>query len=140
DRPGGKLPSMRDRLQEHRSDPACSGCHSIMDPLGFALENFDAVGAYRTREARMLIDASGLLLDGTKVDGVVSLRNALLQKPEMFVQTLTEKLMIYSLGRGLASYDMPSVRTIVRDAAAKVNRFSAIVMGIVKSTPFQMRV
>jgi len=140
DRPGGKILTMRERMAEHRTDPACSGCHSIMDPLGFALENFDAVGAYRTREARIPIDATGQLLDGSKVDGVASLRKALLQKPEMFVQTVAEKLMIYSLGRGLASYDMPAVRAIVRDAAARDYRFSSIVMGIVKSTPFQMRV
>jgi hypothetical protein len=110
-----------------------------MDPLGFALENFDAVGAYRTREARIPIDATGQLLDGTKVDGVESLRKALLKNPEMFVQTVTEKLMTYSLGRGLGYYDMPAVRAIVRDAATRDNRFSSIVMGIVKSTPFQMR-
>jgi mono/diheme cytochrome c family protein len=139
DRPGGKTLTMRERLEEHRTDPACSGCHSIMDPLGFALENFDAVGAYRTREARIPIDATGQLLDGTKVDGVESLRKALLKNPEMFVQTVTEKLMTYSLGRGLGYYDMPAVRAIVRDAATKDNRFSSIVMGIVKSTPFQMR-
>jgi hypothetical protein len=139
DRPGGKVLSMRDRLAEHRTDPACSSCHSIMDPLGFAMENFDAVGAWRTRESRIPIDATGQLLDGTKVDGVVSLRNALLKDPEMFVQTVTEKLMTYALGRGLASYDLPSVRAIVRDAATKENRFSAIVLGVVKSTPFQMR-
>jgi hypothetical protein len=111
-----------------------------MDPLGFAMENFDAVGAWRTRESRIPIDATGQLLDGTKVDGVVSLRNALLKDPEMFVQTVTAKLMTYALGRGLASYDLPSVRAIVRDAATKENRFSAIVLGVVKSTPFQMRV
>jgi hypothetical protein len=139
DRPGGKVLTMRERLAEHRTDPACSSCHSIMDPLGFALENFDAVGAYRTREARIPIDATGQLLDGTRVDGVDSLRKALLKNPEMFVQTFTEKLMTYSLGRGISYYDMPAVRAIVRDAATKDNRFSAIVMGIVKSTPFQMR-
>ncbi len=140
DTPGAKPLPMRERMEEHRRDPACSSCHSIMDPLGFALENFDAVGAYRTREARIPIDATGQLLDGSKVDGVVSLRKALLQKPEMFVQTVTEKMMIYALGRGLASYDMPAVRAIVRDAGTQDYRYSAIVMGVVKSTPFQMRV
>lgn len=131
---------MRERMEEHRSNPACSGCHTIMDPIGLAMENFDAVGAWRSHEARVPIDASGQLLDGTKVDGVVELRKALLKQPEKFAGTVTEKLMIYALGRGLAYYDMPTIRTIVRESARNNYRFSSLIVGVVKSTPFQMRV
>jgi hypothetical protein len=111
----------------------------VLDPLGFALENFDGVGAWRTREAGLPIDASGLLADGTKVDGVVALRNALVARADIFVQTLTEKLMIYALGRGLKAYDMPAVRDIVRQTEKQDHRFSALIMGVVTATPFQMR-
>jgi hypothetical protein len=113
-----------------------------MDPIGFALENFDAVGAWRTRDGGLLgtpIDASGQLMDGTKVDGVVTLRQALLKQPEIFVGTLTEKLLTYALGRGLTSDDMPVVRAIVRDSAHQNYRFSSLIIGIVNSVPFQMR-
>ena len=140
EREGGKVLTMRERMEEHRNNPACSGCHSIMDPIGFALENFDAVGAWRTREARVPIDASGQLIDGTKVSGAVELRKALLRQPDMFVKTVTEKLLTYALGRGLAYYDMPVVRAIVRDSARNNYRFSSIILGVVKSTPFQMRI
>jgi hypothetical protein len=117
-----------------------------MDPIGLSLENFDAVGAWRNRDGDTVramgtpIDASGQLLDGTRIDGVVSLRKALMRQPELFVGTLTEKLMIFALGRGLAYYDMPSVRAIVRDSARQNYRFSSLVIGIVKSTPFQKSV
>jgi Protein of unknown function (DUF1585) len=117
-----------------------------MDPIGLSMENFDAVGAYRTRDGDQVakmgtpIEASGQLLDGTKVDGVVTLRQALLRQPEIFVGTVVEKLMIYALGRGLSAHDMPTVRAIVRESAAGNYRFSSLVMGIVKSTPFQKRV
>ncbi len=137
-----KVQSMRERMEEHRTNPACAGCHKIMDPIGFALENFDAVGAWRTRDGGLLgtpIDASGQLMDGTKVDGVVTLRRALLQQPEIFIGTLTEKLLTYALGRGLTAYDMPVVRAIVRDSAPQNYRFSSLIMGIVNSAPFQMR-
>ena len=140
EREGGKILSMRERMEEHRQNPACSGCHSIMDPIGFAMENFDAVGAWRTHESRVAIDASGQLLDGTKVNGVVELKKVLLREPEAFVATFTEKMMTYALGRGLAYYDMPTVRKIVRSSARSNYRFSAIVSEIVRSTPFQMRV
>jgi len=110
-----------------------------MDPLGLALENFDAVGAWRTREAGVAIDGSGELTDGTKIDGVVALRNALLKRPDVLVGTTTEKLMTYALGRGLEPYDMPAVRAIVRSAGRDGYRFSSIVRGIVTSVPFQMR-
>jgi len=136
---GEKPKTMREQMAEHRANPACATCHKVMDPIGFALENFDAVGAWRTREAGGAIDASGALADGTPVDGVVTLREALVRRPDRFASTLTEKLLTYGLGRGLDYYDMPVVRAIVRDAARGDYRFSAIVMGIVRSTPFQMR-
>jgi hypothetical protein len=136
---GGKVTTVRERLEEHRKNPACATCHRVMDPLGFSLDNFDAIGQWRSKEAGLPIDASGQLADGTKVNGVVDLRKALLAHPERFVGTMTEKLMTYALGRGLEYYDMPVVRSITRDAARSDYRFSAIVMGIVKSTAFQSR-
>ena len=131
--------TLRERMERHRASPTCAGCHKVMDPLGFALENFDATGAWRTREAGIPLDASGQLADGTKVDGVVALRNALLARSDVFVRTLTEKLMTYALGRGLQYYDMPVVRDIVRKAERQDYRFSGIIMGIVTSPPFQTR-
>jgi len=132
--------SVRERMEEHRKNPACSGCHNIMDPLGFSLENFDAVGAWRVRsESGAPIDASGKLVDGTVVDGPVSLRNALLARSGAFTQTLTEKLMTYAIGRGVEYYDMPAVRSIVRASAPGDYRFSSLILGIVSSAPFQMR-
>jgi hypothetical protein len=136
---GGKITTVRERMEEHRRNPACATCHKVMDPLGFSLDNFDAVGQWRSKEAGLPIDASGQLADGTKVNGVVDLRKALLQHPERFAGTMTEKLMTYALGRGLEYYDMPVVRSITRDASRNDYRFSSIVMGIVKSTPFQMK-
>jgi hypothetical protein len=136
---GQKPRTMREQLAEHRANPACASCHKIMDPIGFAMENFDAVGAWRTVESGAPIDASGELVDGTRVDGVVELRDTLVRQPEVFVGTMVEKLLIYALGRGLTPHDMPTVRAIVRDAAAGNYRFSAVVLGVVKSTPFQMR-
>jgi hypothetical protein len=135
----GKVLTMRERMEEHRKNPVCASCHKIMDPIGFALENFDAVGTWRTREAGVPIDASGELADGTKVDGVVTLRRALLSHPEVFVGTMTEKLLMYAIGRGLDHNDMPAVRAIVRDAGRHNYQFSSIVLGIVHSVPFQMR-
>jgi hypothetical protein len=123
----------------HRSNPSCNGCPGVMDPLGFALENFDAIGAWRIkdREAGVAIDSSGQLADGTVVDGPVDLREALLEDPTQFVQTLTEKLMIYALGRSVEHSDMPAVRRIVRDAGRENYRFSAILAGIAQSEPFR---
>ncbi len=135
----GKLDSVRARLAAHRASPQCASCHRVMDPLGFALENFDAVGAWRTDDQGSPIDASDTLVDGTTVNGPVELRQALLRQPEMFVTALTEKLLIYALGRGLDHHDMPAVRAIVRGAASDDYRFGAIVLGIVRSVPFQMR-
>jgi hypothetical protein len=131
--------TMRERMEQHRKSPACAGCHRVMDPIGFALENFDAVGAWRTTEASTPIDASGQLWDGTKIDGPVALRNALLQRREVFVSTAVEKLLAYALGRGVGSQDMPAVRAIVRQAAREDYRWSAVVLGVVTSPPFQMR-
>jgi mono/diheme cytochrome c family protein len=137
----GEAPkTVRERLEMHRSNPSCNGCHGVMDPLGFALENFDAIGAWRVkdREAGEAIDSSGQLADGTVVDGPVDLREALLADPTQFVQTLTEKLMIYALGRGVEYYDMPAVRRIVREAKAENYRFSALLAGIARSEPFRL--
>ena len=131
--------SMRARLEEHRANPTCASCHKVMDPLGFALENFDAVGAWRTREAGAAIDASSQLADGTRVDGPATLRQALLKRPELFVETMTEKLLTYGLGRGLSFEDRPYVRTVLREAGGQDYRFSALIVAIVESVPFQMR-
>ena len=136
---GEKPKTLREQLAEHRADPVCASCHKVMDPVGFALENFDAVGAWRTREPGGPIDASGQLADGTKVNGVVTLRDAILDRPDLFVATMTEKMMIYALGRGVDARDMPAVRAVLRDAAKNDNRFSSIVLGIVRSVPFRMR-
>ena len=137
--PGSTPKTMRERMAVHRQNPACAGCHRLTDPLGFVLENFDGVGAFRVREAGRPVDATGTAPDGTPVNGVVELRNALLRHQDAFVFTLTEKLMIYALGRGLEAYDMPVVREVVRDAGRQDYRFSALLTGIVKSVPFQMR-
>jgi mono/diheme cytochrome c family protein len=140
---GGKILTMRERMEEHRKNPVCAACHKIMDPIGLSMENFDAVGAWRTRDGGTLgspINATGELLDGTKVDGVVTLRQALLREPELFVGTVAQKLMVYALGRGLAYYDMPETRKIVHDAASQDYRFSSLVMGVVNSTAFQKRI
>jgi hypothetical protein len=136
---GGKVLSIRQLMEEHRKNAPCSTCHKVMDPLGFALENFNGVGEYRTKDASGPIDASGQLADGTKIDGVVGLREALLKHPEYFVGTLSEKMLTYALGRPLEYYDMPVVRGIVQGAARSDYRFSSIIAGIVMSEPFQMR-
>ena len=135
----GKVLTMRERMAAHRAVQPCAGCHSLMDPVGFSLENYDAVGRWRTAEEDTPIDASGGLPDGVKFAGVSGLRHALLSHPELFVTTLTEKLLTYGLGRGLESYDAPAVRKIVREARNNDYRFSSIVLGIVNSTPFEMR-
>jgi mono/diheme cytochrome c family protein len=134
--------SGRQALEQHRASPTCAACHRVMDPIGFALENFDAVGAWRVKDGGTLgdsIDASGQLADGTRLDGVVALRNALVRDPETFVRTMTEKLLTYAVGRGLSAADMPVVRATVRDARAENYRFSSLILGIVRSVPFQMR-
>jgi mono/diheme cytochrome c family protein len=139
----GKVLTMRERMEEHRANPVCASCHKLMDPIGFALENFDPVGAWRTLEGGTggpSIDASGQLMDGSKVDGPVALRQALLRQPNIFVGTMTEKLLTYALGRGLTYSDMPVVRGIVRDASRQDYRFTSLILGIVESMPFQMRI
>ncbi len=136
---GGKATSVRARMEEHRKNPACAGCHAVMDPLGFSLENFDATGRWRTKEPGGPVDPSGQLADGTKVDGPVALREALNKHPEQFVGVMTEKMLTYALGRGLEYYDMPVVRSITKDAATNDYRFSSIILGIIKSAPFQMK-
>ena len=136
----GRPLSMREAMEQHRGNPVCSSCHRLMDPPGFALEQFDAVGKYRTHnEANAPIDASGILPDGTVFEGAAGLRDALLQRPDLFVTTLTEKLLTYALGRGVEHYDSPAIRAIVRDAERDDSRFSSIILGIVESVPFQMR-
>ena len=132
--------SVRERMQEHRANPVCAGCHKIMDPIGLALENFDGVGRWRDTDSGAKIDGSGQLVDGTPIDGPSSLRQALLNRPEAFVGTMTEKLLMYGAGRETKYYDMPVVRSVMREAAPDRYRFSDLVLGIVKSAPFQMRV
>jgi mono/diheme cytochrome c family protein len=136
---GEKPRTIREQMAEHRASPACASCHKTMDSIGFSLENFDAVGAWRLKDADVPVDASGDLADGTHVNGVVELREALLKKPDLFVGTMTEKLMTYALGRGVDYRDMPAVRMIVKDAGRNSYRFSSLVMGVVRSLPFQMR-
>jgi mono/diheme cytochrome c family protein len=142
DTEASKPQSVRERLEQHRRNPVCAACHRMIDPAGLALENFDATGAWRTRDGGTRgapVDASGQLVDGTKINGVIELRRALLREPQTFVRTTTEKLMTYALGRGLTATDMPAVRSIVRSSEADGYRFSSVVLGIVKSVPFEMR-
>jgi hypothetical protein len=131
---------MRERMEEHRANPACASCHAKIDPLGFALENFDAVGKFRTMQFGKTLDVSGQLNDGTKIDGIKGLRDGLVKYSPQFVRTITEKLLTYALGRGVEYYDMPFVRSIVRDSASSNYRLSTLISGIVKSKPFQMNV
>ena len=131
--------SLRARMEEHRKNPTCAACHKIMDPIGFSLDNFDLIGTWRGAELGAKIDATGQLVDGTKLDGPASLRQALLKRSDVFVGTATEKLLTYATGRALKYYDMPVVRSIDREAAKSDNRFSALIEGVVKSDPFQMR-
>ena len=134
-----ELRTVRERMEEHRTNPQCAACHKIMDPIGFSLENFDAVGAWRVNDSGFPVDASGVLADGTQVDSPAALRQAILARSEAFMGSFTRKLLTYALGRGLEPYDMPVVRAINRDAAKSESRFVPIVLAIAKSTPFQMR-
>jgi hypothetical protein len=131
--------TVRERMEEHRSNPACAGCHKLMDPIGFALENYDAVGIWRTNDSGFRVDASGQMFDGAKLSGPASLRQAILNHSDAFIGTFTENLLAYGLGRVLDYRDMPVVRGIDRDAARNDNRFSSFVLGVVKSIAFQMR-
>ena len=130
---------IRERLAEHRSNSACAACHRLIDPVGFALEQFDAVGRWRTRDEGRPIDAAGGLPDGSSFEGVAGLEAALLKRPELFVRTLTEKLFVFALGRAPEESDAPAIRKIVRDAQADGYRFSSLILGLTTSTPFQMR-
>ncbi len=136
---GGKVLSLRERMELHRAAPACMTCHKLMDPLGFALENFDGVGHWRTYDGDTVIDSSGVMPDGTQFAGPAGLREALRTKEEQFVRTVTEKLLIYAVGRGLEHYDAPVIRKILRETAENDYRWSSLIHGIVKSTAFQMR-
>ncbi len=136
---GGKHLSVRERLEEHRANPACSACHAIMDPLGYSLENFDAVGAWRFKDSGFDIEPAGTLFDGTEVNGPDGLRSYLLRSETLYLRNFTKHLLMYALGRVVQHYDMPTVRAIAREAAENDHRFSSIVLGIVKSAPFQMR-
>jgi hypothetical protein len=135
----GKPLTVREMLEMHRANPTCASCHKSMDPLGLSLENFDAIGQWRTTDSGRAIDASGVLLDGTKVDGPRELRQALLVKKTQFATVVTQKLLTYALGRGLEYYDAPAVRAIDRSAAADGYRWSSLILATVKSAPFQMR-
>jgi hypothetical protein len=139
-KPGALPPSIRERLAQHRTSPTCNSCHSVIDPLGFALENFDVVGGWRSiDESGKPVDASGTTASGAKIEGLTGLRALLLNEPDRFPRTVTEKLMAYALGRRLEYYDEPAVRKIVHDAAAKDYRWSSIILGIVQSPGFLMR-
>jgi hypothetical protein len=139
-KPGAVAPTIRERLAQHRKDPVCSSCHSAIDPLGFALENFDAIGGWRTvDEQGRPVDTAGTTTSGRDVNGLTGLRALLLEQPEQFPRTVTEKLITYALGRPLDHSDRPAVRTIVRQAAAQDYRWSALILGIVKSPTFLTR-
>jgi hypothetical protein len=148
--PPGNVPSLKDntvsanlpireRLAEHRSNVACASCHRLIDPVGFSLEQFDAVGRWRTMEEGKPVDSAGGLPDGSQFEGISGLEQALLKRPELFVRTMTEKLFTFALGRAPEEFDAPAIRKIVRDARATNYRFSSLIVGIATSTPFQMR-
>jgi Protein of unknown function (DUF1588)/Protein of unknown function (DUF1585) len=139
--PGAKVLTMKEQMAVHRKNKSCFACHGVLDPLGFALENFDGVGQWRVKDriAESPIDASGELPDGTPINGPVDLRKALMQHPDQFVQTLVTKLMIYGVGRPIEWQDMPTIRAIVREGAADDYRFATLITAIVKSAPFRMQ-
>ncbi|PYS32113.1 MAG: hypothetical protein DMG14_35395, partial [Acidobacteria bacterium] len=136
-----KVLSMRGRMEQHRANPVCASCHARMDPMGFALENFDAIGRFRTKNAAdgTAIDSSGVLPDGTKFEGPAELRKILLSQREQFAGNVAEKLLTYALGRGAEYFDAPAIRTITREAARNDYRWSSLILGIVRSVPFEMR-
>ena len=130
--------SVRERMEQHRANPACMSCHRVIDPLGLALEHFDVTGQYRIKDNGVPVDANGEMYDGTKMQGAEGLRQALLGKKEAMLTSFTESLMTYALGRRVESFDMPALRAIVRDAAKQDYRISALVQGVVRSQPFRM--
>jgi len=131
--------TVREMLEVHRNNPVCASCHARMDPLGFSLENFDAIGQWRTTEAGAPINASGVLQDGSTVDGPAALGRALVARQQLFVRAVTEKLLTYAIGRQMEYYDRPAIRAVVRSAAADDYRWSSTILNIVRSAPFQMR-
>jgi hypothetical protein len=133
----GHRRSTRERMEEHRKNPACASCHRVIDPLGLALENFDPTGKYRIKDNEMPVDSSGVMYDGTPLDGPAGLRAGLLKHKDVFLQTFTQNLMTYALGRRVEYYDMPTVRAIVRDASRHGYKFSSFISGIVRSAAFQ---
>jgi hypothetical protein len=134
----GHLQSVRQRLETHRASAACSSCHRMIDPIGLALENFDVTGVWRIKDAGMPVDPASTLFDGSPLAGPADLRKALLTYSDAFIRNLVENMLTYATGRRVESYDMPTVRAVARDAGLQGNRFSAIVLGIVKSAPFRM--
>jgi hypothetical protein len=135
-----KVRTLRERLEQHRASATCASCHKLMDPLGFALESFDAVGRYRTYDENFEpIDNTGVYANGTRIEGPAGLRRVLVDHGDQFLSNVTQTLLTYALGRGVEYYDAPAVRAVLRDAAPQNHRFSSIVLGIVKSMPFQMR-
>lgn len=135
-----KNPTVRERMEQHRRVEPCASCHKMMDPIGLAMENFDAIGMWRTRDSGQTIDPAGMMFDGTKLDGPISVRQAVLNHSDAFIGSFTENLLAYGLGRVLDYRDMPTVRAIAQEAGKNNNRFSSFVLGVVKSKPFQMRV
>jgi len=135
---GGKMLSTRERMEQHRNNPSCNSCHRVIDPLGLALENFDATGKWRVRDGGMTVDTKGQLFDGAAIEGPDGLRNALLRHKDVIVLSFTRSLMTYALGRRVEAFDMPAVRKIIRDAEAQNYRISAFVNGIVESDAFRM--
>jgi hypothetical protein len=135
----GKPRSLRETMEEHRANAVCAGCHKVMDPIGFSMENFDAVGAWRTNDHGAPIDSKDTVFNGTVVDGITGLRQMLASRPDVFIGVMTEKMLTYAIGRGITTSDMPAVRKIVQNARSKDYRFSSLVVGVVNSTPFQYR-
>jgi hypothetical protein len=135
---GDTFLTTRQRMEQHRANPQCNSCHRVIDPLGLALENFDVTGRWRIRDNGAPVDPVGDLYDGTKMDGPVGLRSALMKHQDMFMLSFTERLTTYALGRRVEYFDMPAIRKVIRDAAKDGNRFSAFVMGVVNSRAFQM--
>jgi hypothetical protein len=139
DSEGGALTTVRERMEMHRKNPTCASCHARMDPMGFALENFNAIGKWRATEANAPVDASGVFPDGTKFNGPAEFRTALLSRRDEFVRAFTRNLLTFAIGRGVEYYDMPAVRQIVQQAAPDDYKWSSLILAIVNSAPFQMR-
>ena len=134
----GKTLSTRERMEEHRKNPACTSCHKVIDPLGLALENFDVTGVWRIRDNGVKVDPAGVLFDGTALDGPIALRSALLKHQDVIMLSFTESLMTYALGRRVEAYDMPTVRAIARDAKRNNYKFSSFISGVANSAAFRM--